>query len=73
MKEFCTYKFTGQRGGFGFVDMPAQTEAQAAISGLNTKELIGRALNVNDVRLRRDDYQGRDKFGGGGFGGGRRY
>ncbi len=57
-------KFTGDSRGFGFVEMPAQAEAQAAISGMNGKDLKGRAVNVNEARPREDR-------GGGGFGGGR--
>jgi RNA recognition motif-containing protein len=58
-------KFTGESRGFGFVEMPAQAEAQAAISGMNGKDLKGRAVNVNEARPREDR-------GGGGFGGGGR-
>ena len=60
-------KFTGQSKGFGFVEMPAQAEAQAAIAGLNGKELKGRTLNVNEARPRTEGGRG-----GGGGGGGRR-
>ena len=61
-------KFTGESRGFGFVEMPAKAEAQAAIEGLNEKELKGRALNVNEARPREDR-----KGGGGRRGGGRRF
>jgi RNA recognition motif-containing protein len=60
---------TGRPKGFGFVEMPNQTEAQAAIAGLNGKELAGRNLNVNEARPRED----RPRGGGGGGGGGRRF
>lgn len=43
-------KFTGNSKGFGFVEMPDATQAQAAIAGLNGKELGGRALRVNEAR-----------------------
>lgn len=33
--------------GFGFVQMPDEEKAQAAISALNGKEFKGRPLNVN--------------------------
>ncbi len=59
-------KFTGEYRGFAFVEMPVKEEAEAAISGLNGKELKGRALNVNEARPRTDD-----RRGGGGGGGGR--
>ncbi|MCU0596042.1 MAG: RNA-binding protein [Desulfobacterota bacterium] len=58
-------KFSNQSKGFGFVEMPTQEEAQAAISGMNGKELKGRAMNVNEARPRTDDRRG-------GGGGGRR-
>jgi len=45
-------KFSGEVRGFGFVEMPTQTEAQAAIAGLNGKELKGRSLIVNEARPR---------------------
>jgi cold-inducible RNA-binding protein len=43
-------KFTGQSRGFGFVEMPDATEAKAAITGMNGKDLKGRALTVNEAR-----------------------
>jgi RNA recognition motif-containing protein len=43
---------TGRPKGFGFVEMPDQSEATAAISGLNGKELNGRELNVNEAKPR---------------------
>jgi RNA recognition motif-containing protein len=66
-------KFTGDSRGFGFVEMSNSSEAQAAISGLDGKDLKGSALKVNEARPRRDD-RGRGGFGrgSGGGGGGRR-
>jgi RNA recognition motif-containing protein len=55
-------KFSNQSKGFGFVEMPSQEEAQAAITAMNGKELKGRAMNVNEARPRTDDRRG----GGGG-------
>ena len=63
-------KFTGESRGFGFVEMPAKAEAQAAIADMNEKELKGRALNVNEARPREDRKGG---GGGGRRGGGRRF
>jgi RNA recognition motif-containing protein len=51
-------KFTGQSKGFGFVEMSAKEQAQAAIAGMNGKEMKGRALNVNEARPRNDDRRG---------------
>lgn len=45
-------KYSGQPRGFGFVEMPNRDEAQAAIEGLNGKELSGRQMNVSEARPR---------------------
>jgi len=37
---------TGRSKGYGFVEMPNDAEAQAAIDGLNEKELDGRVIVV---------------------------
>ncbi len=63
-------KFSGEPRGFGFVEMPAKAAAQSAITGMNGKELKGRAVNVNEARPRSDDRGGGRKPGGGGGGGG---
>jgi RNA recognition motif-containing protein len=60
-------KFSGETRGFGFVEMPAKAEAEAAITGLNGQDIKGRAVNVNEARPRP---QGRGP-GGGRSGGGR--
>jgi RNA recognition motif-containing protein len=49
-----TDRDTGRPRGFGFVTMPNEDEAKAAISGLDETELEGRALKVNEARPRRD-------------------
>lgn len=41
---------TGRSRGFGFVEMPNQSEGEAAIAQLNGKEVGGRALRVNEAR-----------------------
>lgn len=43
---------TGRSRGFGFVEMPNQSEGEAAISNLNGKDVGGRALRVNEARPR---------------------
>lgn len=43
---------TGRSRGFGFVEMPNQSEGQAAILNLNGKDVGGRALRVNEARPR---------------------
>ena len=62
-------KFTRESKGFGFVEMPVKTEAEAAIAGLNGKELKGRALTVNEARPREERHGGGRR--GGGYGGNR--
>jgi RNA recognition motif-containing protein len=58
-------KFSGEPRGFGFVEMPIQAEALAAIGGLAGKELRGRQLNVNEAHPRTDDRRGGSRGGGG--------
>lgn len=43
-------KFTGRSKGFGFVEMPDDTAAQAAIDSLNDTELDGRNIVVKKAR-----------------------
>lgn len=45
---------TGRSKGFGFVEMPDNSQAEAAINGLNEKPLGGRAIRVNEARPRED-------------------
>jgi RNA recognition motif-containing protein len=52
--SIITDKFSGQSRGFGFVEMPKNDEAQAAITALNGMDLKGRPLNVNVARPRND-------------------
>jgi len=43
---------TGRSRGFGFVEMPNQSEGETAIAQLNGKDLGGRALRINEARPR---------------------
>lgn len=43
---------TGRSKGFGFVEMTSEEEAQAAIDGLNGKDLKGRPVNVSVAKPR---------------------
>ena len=45
---------TGRSRGFGFVEMPNDDEARAAIEALNGFELDGRQLRVNEARPREE-------------------
>ena len=65
-------KYNGQSRGFGFVEMPVQSQAQTAIKSLNGKELLGKEMSVNEARPR----TGQGRTGGGRMdysGGGNRY
>jgi RNA recognition motif-containing protein len=48
--NIVTDRETGQPRGFAFVEMNADAEGNAAISGLNGRDVDGRALNVNEAR-----------------------
>ncbi|QPF73503.1 RNA-binding protein [Roseateles sp. DAIF2] len=67
---------SGRSKGFGFVEMGSDSEAQAAIRGLNGQSVDGRALVVNEARPREERPGGFGGGGGGGrggYGGGRSY
>lgn len=65
-------KFTGEPRGFGFVEMPNKTEAQAAIAGVNGKMVKGQSLNVNEARPKTETRGGGGGGAGAGSGGPRR-
>ena len=50
--QIATWRDSGRSRGFGFVEMPNGSEAQAAMAGLNGTSLGGRALTVNEARWR---------------------
>lgn len=45
-------KFSGRSKGFGFVEMPNNSEADQAIKALNGKVLNGRSIKVNQAKPR---------------------
>jgi len=61
-------KYTGELRGFGFVEMSEKAEAEAAIAGLNGKELKGKTLNVNEARPRTESGGSRGRNGGSSYG-----
>ncbi len=52
--RIITDRDSGRAKGFGFVEMPNDGEAKAAIDALNGTELGGRNMNVNEARPRPD-------------------
>lgn len=64
-------KMTGESRGFGFVEMPSDSDAQSAIDSLNGTQMGGRTLTVNKARPREDRRGGGGGRGRGGGGGGR--
>jgi RNA recognition motif-containing protein len=43
-------RYSGRSKGFGFVEMPNEAEAKAAIAGLNGKDLKGRKVTISEAR-----------------------
>ncbi len=66
-----TDRYSGRPRGFAFVEMPAVSEGQAAITALNGKTLRERTLTVNTARPRPDNRSGGsygDRRSGGSYG-----
>ncbi len=51
-------KFSGRSKGFAFVEMASKPESEAAITGLNGKQLKERTLTVNEARPKTDTRTG---------------
>jgi RNA recognition motif-containing protein len=58
--SIITDRETGRSRGFGFVGMPNDDEARAAIEALHGIELLGRTLTVNEARPREPRSSRRD-------------
>jgi RNA recognition motif-containing protein len=56
--------FSQESKGFGFVEMPGLSEAQKAMDELNTKDLKGKKITVNEARPRTGDRRGGSGGGG---------
>jgi cold-inducible RNA-binding protein len=70
-------RFTGEPRGFGFVEIQNNDDAELAIRSCSGKQLMGRALVVNEARPQTQQGgggggAGRSRGGGGGRGGSRR-
>lgn len=53
---------TNRSRGFAFVEMPSEEDGNAALNGLNGKEIQGRALSVSVARQREERSGGRNSF-----------
>ena len=49
----ATERSSGESKGFGFVEFNDETEARAAITGLDGKDVNGQALKVNEAKPRK--------------------
>ena len=63
-------KFSGRAKGFGFIEMPDNSEAQKAIDELDGQDLDGRNIKVNQAKPREERGGGGGYRGGGGNRGG---
>ena len=69
-------KVSGRSKGFGFVEMPDDSEAQNALSSLYESEVLGRKIIVNEAQPKPQGSGGggggfkKRSFGGGGNSGG---
>src|ERR671910_658320 len=68
--QVVTDRETGRSRGFGFVEMPNEAEANAAIAALNEQPMNGRPLTVNIAKPREGGGGGGGGGGSGGSGGG---
>ncbi len=68
--QVITDRDTGRGKGFGFVEMGSESDANAAISGLNDTEHDGRRLTVNEAKPREARTTSFSRGSGGGGGGG---
>jgi len=68
--HIVTDRETGRPRGFGFVTMPNDNEAKAAIEAVNGTEVDNRALNVNEARPKEGGSRGGGGRGRGGSRGG---
>jgi len=60
--NLITDKFSGQSKGFGFVEMPNNSHADAAIKALNQKDMGGRAVKVNQAKPRGERPQRKPRY-----------
>ncbi|HTY26218.1 MAG TPA: RNA-binding protein [Desulfomonilaceae bacterium] len=54
-------QFTNRSKGFGFVEMSHREEGLKAIQELNSKDLDGRTLKVNEAKPRSENHNRRER------------
>lgn len=62
--KVITDQYTGRSRGFGFVEMGTEEAAQAAIGGLNGREVDGRQIKVDKAKPRRSRDRSQHDWGG---------
>ena len=55
-------KFSGKSKGFGFIEMPDNSEAEAAMNALNESSFKGRDIKVNQAKPREERPQRRQRY-----------
>lgn len=55
-------RFSGNSKGFGFIDMPNNSEADQAIKALNKSMLNGREIKVNQAEQKRQKSKRRPRY-----------
>jgi RNA recognition motif-containing protein len=55
-------KFSGKSKGFGFIEMPNSSEAEAAINALNESSFKERDIKVNQAKPREERPQRRTRY-----------
>jgi RNA recognition motif-containing protein len=60
--EIIKDRYSGQSKGFGFVEMPDNSGADAAIKALNGKSLKGRNVKVNQAQPKSSRPQSRRRY-----------
>ncbi len=56
--KVITDQFSGRSRGFGFIEMPNREEGLRAIQELDSKDLKGRSLKVNEAKPRSSEGRG---------------
>ena len=70
--KVITDRETGRSRGFGFVEMSSDEEGKAAMTGLNNKEVEGRAMSVSIAKEKTERSNDGGGYSGNRGGGGNR-